>query len=73
MDSKQQQMVDFETSWYALGGGASSQITERFGLTDHEFFAQVDELVKSSPPDTLSRSQLGHMREVIRSRLWMAG
>ncbi len=45
INNKQQQMIDFETSWYTLGGGSSREITEQFGLTDRDFFAQVDQLV----------------------------
>lgn len=70
--AKQQQMVDFETHWFALGGGSSHEITEQFGLTDRDFFAEVSGLVDSEPPSTLSNSELRRMRQVIRRRLWMA-
>ncbi|GAA1480195.1 hypothetical protein GCM10009624_06350 [Gordonia sinesedis] len=72
LDTRQKQMVDFETHWYPLGGGASAEISEQFGLSDRDFFAQVGKLVDTSPPATLSRSELGRMRQVIRRRLWMA-
>lgn len=69
---KKQQMIDFETSWYALGGGSSSAISERFGLSDREFFGEVDRMVTDDPPATLSSGELRRMRGVIRRRLWMA-
>ncbi|MFT4125252.1 MAG: DUF3263 domain-containing protein [Gordonia sp. (in: high G+C Gram-positive bacteria)] len=72
MNSKQQQMLDFETSWYSLGGGSSREITEQFGLSDRDFFTEVKELVDADPPSTLTSSELRRMREVIRRRLWMA-
>lgn len=72
MDNKQQQMLAFETDWYQLGGGSSRVITERFGLTDRDFFSEVDRIVASDPPPSLTHSELGRMRSVIRSRLWMA-
>ncbi|MFT4041570.1 MAG: DUF3263 domain-containing protein [Gordonia sp. (in: high G+C Gram-positive bacteria)] len=72
MDTKQRQMLDFETDWYALGGGSSLAITEQFGLSDHDFFNEVKWLVETWPPETLKKSQLDRMREVIRRRLWMA-
>lgn len=72
MNSKQQQMVQFEADWYALGGGSSRQIIEQFGLTDRDFFSEVDRLVDTDPPSGLSASELRRMREVIRRRLWMA-
>ncbi|GAB26057.1 hypothetical protein GOPIP_091_00500 [Gordonia polyisoprenivorans NBRC 16320 = JCM 10675] len=72
INNKQQQMIDFETSWYTLGGGSSREITEQFGLTDRDFFAQVDQLVDEAPPSGLSNSELRRMRQVIRRRLWMA-
>lgn len=71
-DQKHKQMLDFETNWYPLGGGSSSEIAEQFGLSDRDFFAQVDKLVDTSPPASLSHSELGRMRKVIRRRLWMA-
>lgn len=71
-NNKQQQMIDFETSWYALGGGSSREITEQFGLSDRDFFAEVNQLVDASPPSGLSNAELRRMRQVIRRRLWMA-
>ncbi|MGW0038540.1 DUF3263 domain-containing protein [Gordonia sp. NPDC003376] len=73
MDTTQQKMLDFETNWYSLGGGSSSEITEQFGLTDRDFFTEVDRLVDTSPPASLSSAELRRMRRVIRHRLWMAG
>ena len=72
MDSKQQQMIQFETDWYSLGGGSSRQIVEEFGLTDRDFFSQVDRLVDTDPPSGLTAAELRRMRQVIRRRLWMA-
>ncbi|MCC3324518.1 DUF3263 domain-containing protein [Gordonia bronchialis] len=72
MNSKQQEMLQFETSWYSLGGGSSRQIIEQFGLSDRDFFSEVDRLVDTDPPEALSRAELRRMREVIRRRLWMA-
>ncbi|AZG44446.1 DUF3263 domain-containing protein [Gordonia insulae] len=72
MDNKQQQMIDFERRWYPLGGGSSSAITERFGLDDRDFFREVDRIVESDPPETLTSAELRRMRSVIRRRLWMA-
>lgn len=72
MDSKQQHMIQFETNWYSLGGGSSRQIGEEFGLTDRDFFSEVDRLVDTDPPSALTDSELRRMREVIRRRLWMA-
>lgn len=69
---KQQKMVDFETSWYSLGGGSSREISEQFGLSDRDFFSEVNRLVDAAPPAQLSTSELRRMREVIRRRLWMA-
>lgn len=71
--TKEQQMLDFETNWYTLGGGSSSEITEQFGLSDRDFFTEVDRLVDTSPPASLSSTELRRMRRVIRHRLWMAG
>ena len=72
MDSKQQQMLQFETNWYPLGGGSSREIGEQFGLSDRDFFSEVGRLVETEPPEALSGSELRRMREVIRRRLWMA-
>ena len=72
INSKQQEMLQFETSWYSLGGGSSRQIIEQFGLSDRDFFSEVDRLVDTDPPEVLSRAELRRMREVIRRRLWMA-
>ncbi|MGV9825618.1 MULTISPECIES: DUF3263 domain-containing protein [unclassified Gordonia (in: high G+C Gram-positive bacteria)] len=72
MDTKQKQMLDFETNWYALGGGSSRAITERFGLSDRDFFTEIKRLIDTAPPSTLTRTQLARMHEVIRRRLWMA-
>ncbi|MBD0862418.1 hypothetical protein IA539_14505 [Gordonia sp. zg691] len=72
MDSKQQQMVQFETNWYSLGGGSSRQIVEEFGLDDRDFFSEVSRLVATDPPTALTAAELRRMREVIRRRLWMA-
>ncbi|ACY21732.1 hypothetical protein Gbro_2491 [Gordonia bronchialis DSM 43247] len=72
INSKQQEMLQFETSWYSLGGGSSRQIIEQFGLSDRDFFSEVDRLVDTDPPEALSRAELRRMREVIRRRLWMA-
>lgn len=73
MDTRQQEMLEFETEWYPLGGGSSSAIVERFGLTDRDFFAEVDRIVNDFPPDTMSVSELRRLRGVVRRRLWMAG
>ena len=65
-------MLQFETSWYPLGGGSSREIGEQFGLSDRDFFSEVGRLVETEPPEALSWSELRRMREVIRRRLWMA-
>ncbi|MFW0794795.1 DUF3263 domain-containing protein [Gordonia sp. CPCC 205515] len=72
MDNKQQQMLDFETNWYSLGGGSSKAIVEQFGLNDRDFFSQVNRIVEDEPPATLTKSELTRMQSVIRRRLWMA-
>lgn len=72
MDNKQRQMVDFETNWYPLGGGSSSEIVEQFGLDDRDFFSQVDRIVADEPPGSLTTAELRRMQSVIRRRLWMA-
>jgi|GEM_PF-3595267 len=72
MDPTQRQMLDFEQSWYALGGGSSREISSQFGLSDRDFFTQVQHLLNAEPPVTLSKGQLARMREVVRSRIWMA-
>lgn len=72
MDNKQQQMLDFETSWYPLGGGSSREIREQFGLSDRDFFGEVDRIMSDDPP-ALTHAQLNRMRSVVRRRLWMAG
>ncbi|MFI8774236.1 DUF3263 domain-containing protein [Gordonia sp. NPDC062954] len=69
---KQQKMIDFEKHWYQLGGGSSSAIAEQFGLTDREFFDEVDRIVADDPPATLTSGELRRMRGVIRRRRWMA-
>ncbi|MEE4025725.1 hypothetical protein V1Y59_21755 [Gordonia sp. PKS22-38] len=65
-------MVDFETHWYPLGGGSSSVIADEFGLSDRDFFREVDRIVSDDPPSSLSTGELRRMRGVIRRRLWMA-
>lgn len=72
MDSKQKQMVDFETSWYPFGGGPSKSIVEQFGLNDRDFFREVDRIVQADPPERLTSTELRKMRGVIRRRIWMA-
>ncbi|MGV9711339.1 DUF3263 domain-containing protein [Gordonia sp. NPDC003424] len=72
LDKRQQQMIDFETSWYQLGGGSSKVIVERFGLNDRDFFSEVDRIVTDDPPSSLTSAELRRMRSVIRRRLWMA-
>lgn len=72
MNNKQRQMIDFETNWYSLGGGSSREITEQFGLSDQDFFTELNQLVDTAPPESLSTTELRRMREVIRRRLWMA-
>lgn len=72
MDIRQREMLDFETRWYRMGGGSSSAIVERFGLTDRDFFTEVDRIVADDPPTGLSVSELRRMRSVVRRRLWMA-
>ena len=72
VDDKQQQMLDFEKSWYPFGGGSSRAITERFGLTDRDFFREIDQIVENEPPPALTTAELRRMRGVIRRRLWMA-
>lgn len=70
--ARQQQILDFGTSWFALGGGSSQQIDERFGMSDRDFFTELDRLVADSPPTSLTKGELRRMRDVIRRRLWMA-
>ena len=72
MNDKQLQMIQFEKNWYPLGGGSAKQITEEFGVSDRDFFAELDRLVDTDPPETLSDSELRRMRQVIKRRLWMA-
>lgn len=73
MNDRQQQMIQFERDWAPLGGGGSSQqIIEEFGLSDRDFFAELNRIVDADPPEALSASELRRMREVIRRRLWMA-
>ncbi|MBD0021438.1 DUF3263 domain-containing protein [Gordonia pseudamarae] len=67
-----QKMLDFETDWYQLGGGSSVAIREQFGLSDRDFFGQIDHLINEAPPETLSTTELDRMRKVVRRRLWMA-
>ncbi|MGC4932278.1 DUF3263 domain-containing protein [Gordonia sp. DT30] len=72
MNNKQQQMIDFESSWYSLGGGSSREINEQFGLSDRDFFAELNQIVSAAPPRGMTNAELRRMREVIRRRLWMA-
>ncbi|MHC3000798.1 DUF3263 domain-containing protein [Gordonia sp. GN26] len=72
MNDRQQQMIQFEKHWYPLGGGSSTQIIEEFGLSDRDFFAELNRIVDADPPEALSAAELRRMREVIRRRLWMA-
>ncbi|MDL9935930.1 DUF3263 domain-containing protein [Gordonia sp. ABSL1-1] len=72
LDSRQREMLQFETEWYPLGGGSSRQIVEQFGVDDRDFFAEVGRLVDNDPPEALTQAELRRMREVIRRRLWMA-
>lgn len=71
-NDKQQKMLEFETNWYALGGGSSHEISEQFGLSDRDFFSEIGRLLDTSPPAGMTTSELRRMREVIRRRLWMA-
>ncbi|MEO9330095.1 DUF3263 domain-containing protein [Gordonia aurantiaca] len=72
MDDRQLQMIQFEKNWYPLGGGSSKQIIEEFGVSDRDFFAELDRLVDADPPEALTESELRRMRQVIKRRLWMA-
>jgi hypothetical protein len=67
-----QEMLDFEVQWYALGGGPSDQIHERFGMSDRDYFASVNDILQQSPPEQLSPKSVETMRGVVRRRLWMA-
>ena len=67
-----QKMLEFETDWYPLGGGSSVEIREQFGLSDRDFFGEVDRLIELAPPQTLTDTELDRMRKVVRRRLWMA-
>ncbi|PXW29132.1 DUF3263 domain-containing protein [Nocardia sp. 348MFTsu5.1] len=66
------EMLDFEVQWYHLGGGPSEQIHERFGMSDRDYFASLNDLLRESPPEQLSPSAVERMRGVVRRRLWMA-
>lgn len=66
------EMLEFEVQWYRLGGGPSGQIHERFGMSDRDYFASVNDLLQESPPEQLSPSAIERMRGVVRRRLWMA-
>lgn len=72
VDDKQQRMLEFESSWYRLGGGSSDEISRRFGLSDRDFFDEVDRLLTDAPPAALSASQVSQMHSVVRRRRWMA-
>lgn len=65
-------MLDFEVQWYPLGGGPSEQIHERFGMSDRDYFASLNDLLRQSPPEQLSPNAVEQMRGVVRRRLWMA-
>ncbi|HMS77435.1 DUF3263 domain-containing protein [Gordonia sp. (in: high G+C Gram-positive bacteria)] len=67
-----QKMLAFETDWYPLGGGSSVAIREQFGLSDRDFFGEVDRLIEVAPPEKLTTAELDRMRKVVRRRLWMA-
>lgn len=72
LGSKEREMVDYEVHWFALGGGPSGQIYERFGMTDRDFFSRVNDLVELEVTRDLSDQTAKRMRQVIRRRLWLA-
>lgn len=72
LTSRQRRMLEFALVWYALGGGSAEEINERFGISDREFFAEVDRLMAVSPP-ALNPTQFERMRTVVRRRIWLSG
>ena len=47
-------------------------VREQFGLSDRDFFGEVDRLIEVAPPEKLTTAELDRMRKVVRRRLWMA-
>jgi hypothetical protein len=69
-----QEILEFETRWFRLGGGPSDEIYERFGMTDRDFFGQVDHLISTGRTlDEIAPGDVEVMKAVIRRRLWLAG
>lgn len=65
-------MFEFATRWYRLGGGPSDEIHSRFGMRDRTFFGQLNDMVNNQDFDTLAPRDAEVMRAVIRRRLWLA-
>jgi hypothetical protein len=71
--SRLEQMFDFESRWYRLGGGPSAEIHERFGMSDRVFFGEMDEaLSRADVPESVDPREADKMHPVIRRRLWLA-
>ncbi|PYE18073.1 uncharacterized protein DUF3263 [Williamsia limnetica] len=71
--SKLGEMLDFESKWYRLGGGPSEEIHDRFGMSDRDFFTELNDLVSGADLfDDIAPDELAMMRGVIRRRLWLA-
>jgi hypothetical protein len=71
--SKLEQMFDFESRWFRLGGGPSDEIHDRFGMSDRAFFGEMnDALSRADIPDSVDPREADLMRPVIRRRLWLA-
>ncbi|WP_237340910.1 DUF3263 domain-containing protein [Williamsia soli] len=71
--SKLDEMLDFESKWYRLGGGPSEEIHDRFGMSDRTFFKELNDLMSDGARfDDIAPDELAGMRAVIRRRLWLA-
>lgn len=66
-------MFEFESRWYRLGGGPSEEINSRFGMNDRTFFEHMHDVVDSHEElDRLAPRDAEVMRAVVRRRLWLA-
>lgn len=65
-------MLAFAAMWVDHGGGPTSEIAARFGVSDTAFFAAVTEAVTTSEASYLSAARRMRVKVVAEKRIWLS-
>lgn len=69
LPADQAELLDFAQRWYPYGGGTAEDILVEFGISAHEYFRRLSEIIDSVQPADPDAAAYAAMKSVATDRL----